>query len=89
MIIDDELLAKYNGIWEKVNKSIKKEFDSEPISNETYLKTKEKSYKGKINTYLHSKIPKGDFEFICFPVILIDSVFRAYDWEHKTFFWFL
>ena len=37
MIKHDELLAKYSGIWEKVNKSIKKEFVSEPISNETFL----------------------------------------------------
>ena len=37
MIKHDELLAKYSGIWKKVNKSIKKEFVSEPISNETFL----------------------------------------------------
>ena len=37
MIKHDELLAKYSGIWEKVNKSIKKELVSEPISNETFL----------------------------------------------------
>ena len=32
-IKDDELLEKYNEIWEKVNNSIKKEFDSEPVYN--------------------------------------------------------
>ena len=31
LIKDDELLAKYNEIWEKVNNSLKKEFDSEPV----------------------------------------------------------
>ena len=31
MIEDDELLEKYNEIWEKVKNMIKKEFDSEPI----------------------------------------------------------
>ena len=30
-IKDDELLEKYNSIWEKVKNSIKKEFDSEPV----------------------------------------------------------
>ena len=37
MIKHDELLAKYSGIWEKVKKKKKKEFVSEPISNETFL----------------------------------------------------
>ena len=27
----DELLQKYNKIWDKVNTNIKKEFDSEPV----------------------------------------------------------
>ena len=31
LIKDDELLEKYNETWEKVSKSIKKEFDSEPV----------------------------------------------------------
>ena len=34
------LLKKYNGIWKKVSNSIKKVFDSEPVYNEKYLKTK-------------------------------------------------
>ena len=50
----DELLEKYNKIWEKVNNSIKKEFDSEPVCNEKYLKAKIKSYDGKLNTNLHN-----------------------------------
>ena len=33
LIRGDELLEKYNGIWEKVKNSIKKEFDSEPVCN--------------------------------------------------------
>ena len=43
LIKDDELLEKYSGIWEKVKNSIKKEFDSEPLYNEKYLKAKIKS----------------------------------------------
>ena len=35
---------KYNDIWHKVSNSIKKEFDSEPICNKKFLKTKIKSY---------------------------------------------
>ena len=38
LIKDDELLEKYNEIWEKVQNSIKKEFESKPVYNEKYLK---------------------------------------------------
>ena len=31
LIEDDDLLEKYNTIWDKVSADIKKEFDSEPI----------------------------------------------------------
>ena len=39
----DELLEKNNEIWEKLRNSIKKEFDSEPVYNEKYLKIKTES----------------------------------------------
>ena len=50
LIKDDELLEKYNEIWEKVKNSLKKEFDSEPVYNEKYLKAKIKSYNRKKST---------------------------------------
>ena len=36
----EKLLEKYNEIWKKVSNIIKKEFDSSPIYNEKYIKTK-------------------------------------------------
>ena len=78
LIKDDELLEKYNELWENVKNIIKKEFDSEPVYNEKYLKAKIKFYNGKINTNFHNnKIPKEGSQFICLPLILIDSVFRT------------
>ena len=50
LIKDNELLEKCNEIWGKVTNSIKKELNSESVYNKKYLKTKIKSYKGKINT---------------------------------------
>ena len=59
LIKDDELLQKYNGIWEKVKNSLIKEFVSELVYNKKYLKGKRKSYNGKINTNFHdNKIAK-------------------------------
>ena len=44
------MLEKYNEIWEQVKNCIKKEFDSEPVFDEKYLKAKIKSYNRKFNT---------------------------------------
>ena len=78
LIKDDELLEKYNEIWEKVRNSIKKEFDSKPVYCEKYLKTKTKSSKEKINTNFDiNKIPKEGSQYIYLSVILIDFVFRT------------
>ena len=62
----------------KVNNRKRKEFDSEPVHNENYLKAKIKSYNGKINTNFHNNIiPKEGSHCICLSVVLIDSVFRT------------
>ena len=51
----------------KAKTSIKKEFDSEPIYNEKYLKAKIKSYNGEINKNSHNnKIPKESSQCIFF-----------------------
>ena len=77
MIKDNKLLEKYNEIWNKVSNTIKKLFDSEPLYNQKYLKTKVKSYDGKINTnFRNDKMPKEGSHCICLSVILIDSVFK-------------
>ena len=55
LIKDDELLEKYYEIWEKVKINIKKEFDSESVYSEKYVKAKIKSYNGKINSNFHNK----------------------------------
>ena len=54
LIEDDDLLEKYNTIWNKVNADIKKEFDSEPVYNKKILKTKIKSYGDKATDF-HDK----------------------------------
>ena len=41
---EGDYLRKYNDVWKKVNKSIKKGFDSKPIYNKQMLKFKIKCY---------------------------------------------
>ena len=40
----EDLLERYNTIWDTVSADIKKEFDSEPVYNKEDLKTKIKSH---------------------------------------------
>ena len=62
----------------KVSKFIKKGFDSEPVYNNKYLKTKIKSYEEKINTNLHNdNVPKEGSQYVCLSEILIDSLFKS------------
>ena len=53
LIKDNKLLEKYNEIWDKVSKIIKKGFDSEPVYNDEYWKNKVESYEGNITTNFH------------------------------------
>ena len=48
MIEDDELLEKYNTIWDKVSADIKKESNSEPVYNKEFLQTKLKSHGAEV-----------------------------------------
>ena len=50
LVKDEKLLEKYNEIWKNVSNIIPKIFDRNPVYNEKYIKTKIKSYNGKINT---------------------------------------
>ena len=69
MIKDKILLQKYKEIREKIKNSIKKEFDSETVRNEKYLKAKIKSCNRKIYTNFHNnKILKEGSPFICLSV---------------------
>ena len=78
LIKDDELLKKYNEIWEKVKNNLKNEFNSEPVYNEKYLKAKLKFCNGKINTnFDHNKIAREGSQSICLSVILINFLFKT------------
>ena len=53
-------------------------FDSEPVYNENYLKTKTKSYEGKVDTNFHDdRMPKEISHLICLSATLTDSVLEC------------
>ena len=56
LIEDDDVLEKYDTIWDKVGGDIKKEFDSEPVYNKNYLKTTIKSHGNEITDFYDKKL---------------------------------
>ena len=72
----DKLFKKRNEIWNKVSNNIEKEFDSEPIYNNKYLKTKIKSYSDEDADFYDNEIPKVGCSYTCLAVITIDSVLK-------------
>ena len=73
---DDELLEKFNGIWNKVNYSIKKELDYETIYNKRFLKTEIRISGHKDTDFHDEEIPKKYSIYTCLTVMLIDFVFK-------------
>ena len=59
-----------------MEKGIHKEFDSESVYSEKYLKAKIKSYNGQVKTNFHyNKIPKDGSPYIWLSVISVNYVF--------------
>ena len=57
----DDLLEKSNTIWDKVSADEKKKgFDSEPVYNKNFLKTKIKSHGDEVTNFYDKEIPKLD-----------------------------
>ena len=55
LIEDNNLIEKFSTIWDKVSADIKKEFDSEPVYNKNYLKTKIKSHGDEVTDFYDKK----------------------------------
>ena len=83
LIEDDDFLEKYNTIWDKVSADIKKEFDSEPVHNKKFLKTKIKSHVDKVTDFYDKEISKVGFNHTCLAVIALDSALKII--IHKCF----
>ena len=56
LIEDDGLLEKYNIIWDNISAYIKKEFDSKPFYNKSFLKNKIKSCGDEVTDFYDKKI---------------------------------
>ena len=73
LIEDDDLLEKNNTICDKVSADIKKQFDSTPVYNTNYLKTKIKHHGKEVTDFYNKKVPKLGPNHTCLAVITLDS----------------
>ena len=64
-IENGDLLEKYYTICDKVRADIKKEFDSEPVYNKIFSKTKIKSCCDEVTDFYDKEIPKVDTDYTC------------------------
>ena len=50
LVNDKKISKKYSEIWDKIKSLIKKGFNSEPVYNDKYIKTKIKIYNNRVYT---------------------------------------
>ena len=77
LIKDEEVLDKYNNIWDVIKNKLGIKFNSKPVYDETYIKAKVKEFDGKIKTnFLGNEGPKENMHYTCIACITIDSVMK-------------
>ena len=83
VIKDDDVLDKYNEIWDKIKETLSIKFHSMPVYDEKYIKAKVREFNGVIKTnFLGDEIPKESMHYTCIACITIDSVMRM---ENKNY----
>ena len=83
VIKDDDVLDKYNEIWDKIKETLSIKFHSMPVYDEKYIKAKVREFNGVIKTnFLGDEVPKENEHYTCIACITIDSIMRM---EEKNY----
>ena len=83
LVNDKKIIEKYNKIWNKINSLFKLEFNTEPVYNDNYIKTKIKLYNDKVYAnFQYNIIPEDNEYCTCLSAILLDSVLVNSDKEY-------
>ena len=83
VVKNDDILDKYNEIWDNIKNRLNVKFNNIPVYDEKYIKVKVREFGGVIKTnFLGNKIPKENKHYTCIAWITIDSVMRM---EKKTY----
>ena len=76
-IKDDNVLDKYNEIWNKIKNTLNIKFCSMPVYDEAYIKAKVREFNSVIKTsFLGDEIPNESMHYTWIAYITIDSVIR-------------
>ena len=77
LIKDDEVLEKYEQIWDLIKNKLKIKFRSLPVYDKKYFKTKVRRYEDMIKTnLLGNGMPKENMHYACIACITVDSVMK-------------
>ena len=76
LIEDENLLKNSNTIWNKISSDIKKEFDSEVVYNNNFLKTIIKSYGKEARDFHDKEVPNVGFNHTFFPKFLLMNLMK-------------
>ena len=77
VIKDDDVLDKYNEIWDKIKEILSIKFRSASAYDEKCVKAKLREFNGMIKTnFLGDEVPKENEHYTCIACITIDSVMR-------------
>ena len=85
VIKDDDVLDKYNEIWDEIKETLNIKFQCMPGYDEKYIKDKVKEFNGVVKTnFLGDEIPKENVHYTCMTCITIDSVLKMKKKEIST-----
>ena len=83
VIKDDDVLNKYNEIWDKIKEILSIKFHSMP--GYEYIKAKVRELNGVIKAnFLSDEVPKENKHYTCIVCIIIDSVMKMEKKELST-----
>ena len=73
----DNVLDKYNKIWDKIKEKLNNKFHSMPVYDGKYIKAKVREFDCKIKlNLLGNGVPKENMNYTCIACITVDSVMR-------------
>ena len=73
LIENDDLFQKYNTVWNKISADIKKEFDSNPVYNKIFVKTRINVHGDEVTNFYDKNVAKMDSNNTCLAVISLNS----------------
>ena len=77
VVKEDDVLEKYNEIWNKIKKTLNIKFHSMHVYDEKYIEANVRNFNDVVKTnFLSDEIPKEGVHYACIACITVDSVMR-------------